>query len=460
MPDQLPVETMAAEWQDHLTRFDDGTHALVRQLAQEHSEQLAAQFYAQMLEHPASSAFLSHEQVRQRLHSSMREWIVSLFSIEDSQALKAVIAHQVTIGRVHARIAIPVHLVLRGARLLKEEFILYTSRYGPADAGQQAQANRLVVDTIDRAMEIMSHAYAASHDRNSRSEEGYRLFSLTQNLASERERQRSALLDWENQLMFGHAVGLNTQQLPEIRTSEFGLWFRHKGAHAFEGTREAGLILEALNDIDHRMLPALVAEGASRDDYVAQLRALRDQVRAIVYHLDHLFERNNELESGRDVLTRLLNRKFLPVVLSRQISYASRHQQAFALLAVDIDHFKAINDTWGHEAGDAVLKQLAVLLIANSRAGDYLFRMGGEEFLLLLVDVNRESALSKAEKLRELVERETFVLADERTLQLTISAGLAMFDGHPDYQRQLSRADQALYRAKHNGRNCLIADGG
>ncbi len=458
MPDQLPVAQMTAEWYAHLQRYDDTIHSLLRTLAGSNSAALAQCFYQQMLNDPSAGAFLSHDDVRNRLHGSMTRWITDLFSVSDQEALKAVVAHQVTIGRVHARISIPVHLVLRGARVLKEEFILCIAAHGPQDSGVQAQAGRLVIDIIDRAMEIMSYAYSASHDRNSRAEEGYRLFSLTQNLASERERQRGSLLDWENQLMFGHAVGMDKQLLTGISNSEFGLWFRHKGAHAFEGTRESEQILDTMIHIDNELLPQLAAGDKSQQEYIDHLRALRDQVRSIAFHLDALFEQNNELEAGRDVLTRLLNRKFLPVVLSRQITYANRHQQTFALLAIDIDHFKQINDRYGHEAGDAVLKQLAVILIANSRAGDYLFRMGGEEFLMLMVDVDRNSAVQKAEKIRRLIAAEAFVLPDNRSLNLTISVGLTVFDGHPDYQLHLRRADNALYRAKNNGRNCLIAD--
>jgi len=109
-------------------------------------------------------------------------------------------------------------------------------------------------------------------------------------------------------------------------------------------------------------------------------------------------------------MTRLLNRKFLPAVLSREVQYSRQNNSPFALLALDIDHFKQINDNYGHEAGDMVLQQLAVLMTNSCRGGDFLFRLGGEEFLLVLVDVEQAAALAVAEKLRKLVAAEAFLL--------------------------------------------------
>ena len=205
--------------------------------------------------------------------------------------------------------------------------------------------------------------------------------------------------------------------------------------------------------IDDVLLPLFDQDPAER---IARLRELRETVKAIRFSLDHLFEQNNELEAGRDVLTRLLNRKFLPVVLTRQVSHARSHGTPFSVLALDIDYFKQINDSYGHEAGDRVLQQLASLLINSSRAGDYLFRLGGEEFLMLLVDTGLDGARRVAEKLRRGVEQEVFRLPQDRTLNITLSIGVACFNGHPDYQQLMRRADDGLYQAKHSGRNRVV----
>ncbi|WP_338037891.1 GGDEF domain-containing protein [Marinobacterium sediminicola] len=310
-------------------------------------------------------------------------------------------------------------------------------------------------------MEIMGHAYELSHDRNSRAEEAYRLFAITQNIANEKEHQRAALFDWENQLMFSQAIGTKSSEMPRIQASDFGLWFRHKGIHAFEGSAEAAVVMDTMEEIDNVLLPLFGADDNSVNSKLSNihlLRDLRDKVKSIRFHLSNLFEQNNELESGRDVLTRLLNRKFMPVVLSKQISQARSQKTSFAVFAIDIDYFKRVNDTYGHQAGDAVLQQLSLILVNNSRSGDYLFRLGGEEFLLIAVDMDATRARSMAEKLRKSVEQEAFRLSEGKELNATISIGIACFDGHPDYQRLVRRADDALYHAKNTGRNKVVVD--
>jgi diguanylate cyclase len=302
----------------------------------------------------------------------------------------------------------------------------------------------------------MSQAYSASNDKNSRAEESYRLFSIAQNSAHEKERQRAALLDWENQVMFDIAMGLQFNQLSTLAASEFGLWFRHKGAHAFEGADETSLISASIDQIDTVILPMFKLAQQQPEQHQQLLRSLHEQARSIAYHLETLFAQVNELESGRDVLTHLLNRKFLPVVLSKEINYARQHKRHFCILVIDVDNFKNINDSHGHEVGDIVLQQLAVLLSNGCRSGDYVFRQGGEEFLMLLVDITAEKAAKVAEKLRLLIEKEEFRLPHGLVLKITISIGLAQYSGHPDPQKLVNRADDALYMAKGQGRNRVI----
>jgi diguanylate cyclase len=428
----------------------------LRTLVGEHAGALASLFYDKMLADPAASALLSHDQVKTRLHSSMQHWIINLFGVTSESDLQAVIAQQALVGDVHARIDVPVYLVLRGARYLKRGIATLLMEQPHLATPQQVLAIRYMSGLIDLAMEAMSQAYSSSHDRNSRASEAYRLFAVAQNLSTEKERQRAALFDWENQLMFALAVGQHAERLPLLGGSEFGLWFRHKGAHAFHGTDETDLILEGISRVDEVLLPLFTASEESVGNRVRYLRDLREQSKAIAYHLERLFEQNSELEAGRDVLTQLLNRKFLPTVLAKEVSYVRKTGTTFALLAIDIDHFKQINDRFGHEGGDMMLQQVVVLLSNNSRGGDYLFRLGGEEFLLVLVDITAQVALQVAEKLRGQIAAETFRLPRDQTTKATISIGVALHDGHPDYQHTLRLADDALYKAKHSGRNRVV----
>lgn len=453
---QYTLDELTLEWQESLQAFPAEIRQLTAKLADQHKAELATEFYKAMLEHREAALFLSHDEVKMRLSQSMQNWIFNLYASHDTVDIQSVIAHQNKIGEIHARISIPVHLVLRGARLLKQRFVDILQAELPQE--QAMVAGSFCVTLIDWAMEIMSHAYSSSHDRNSRAEENYRMFAVAQNIASEKEKQRAALLDWENQIMFDLAMNISADRLPRLSSSEFGLWFRHKGAHGFEGAPETNLIFDTITQVDEMLLPLFARrdQDTGNQSGLQFLRDLREKTRSIAYHLDLLFEQNNELEAGRDVLTRLLNRKYLSVVLNKQINYARSHQAGFAALSIDLDNFKQINDSYGHEAGDMLLQQFALLLLNKSRAGDYLFRMGGEEFLIILVDVNDANAAHAAEKIRQQVADETFRLPHDGKIRVTASFGLAMFNGHPDYQQLLRRSDAALYEAKHRGRNCVV----
>lgn len=454
MSNQQRVE----EWLALIDGTSAAAAAQVAQLANCNAQDLAEHFYRHMLTDSHSAAFLSHEQVKTRLGQSMQRWIVTVFNANADTDMNNVIELQQTIGIVHARIEIPVSLVMRGARHLKQRSreLLAALKLEPL---LERDSIRLATDIIDLALEIMCSAFSQSHDRSSRAEEAYRLFSISQNIGAEKERQRGALLDWENQLMFDLAMQRQLESLPTLNDSEFGLWFRHKAAHAFQGSPESTAILEHMRAVD-RALPELAEalEGADASVRHRLLKQIREHGKSIMFLLEGLFDQANDLESGRDVLTRLLNRKFLPVVMGKEINYSRQTGHNFGVLAIDVDHFKKINDQHGHDGGDLVLQQVAGLLANSTRSGDYAFRLGGEEFLVVLVDVTPEKALTVAEKLRLNIAKEQFLMERGNSINISVSIGIALYDGHPDYQRLLQRADKMLYQAKRDGRNrCVLA---
>lgn len=444
-------QRLSQDWQLLLQRHPAGLRQRVAELASQHRADLAEHFYAQMGSDAHAGQFLAHHKVKERLEPSMQRWISSLLALQDDAELPAQVALQKQIGEIHARVDIPISLVLRGARCLKERLFSHFSQ--AFSDGELAAAIGFASDSIDIAMELMSHAYTLAHDRNSRAEEAYRLFSVSQNIGTERERQRAALLDWENQLMFEIAAGSPAHQLPRAQKSEFGLWFRHKAQDSFQGAPEMQQIDQHLAQIDELYLPAFT-QGSPRA--LEQLREIREAAKAVHYLLEHLFERASDIENGRDTLTQMLNRKFLPVVLGKQVANARKSASSFALLMIDVDHFKQVNDQYGHEAGDLVLQQVASILGNSTRGGDYAFRYGGEEFLLLLVDTNAANAQMLAERIRQRVADERLLLPAGVTLQVSVSIGVTLHDGHPDYQRSLRAADSALYQAKHGGRNRCV----
>lgn len=451
-------EERVDEWLALVVASPAAAAAEIGQLAVDHAQDLAEHFYRHMLTDPHSAAFLSHDQVKARLGASMQRWIVAVFTANAAADLNSVVELQQQIGKVHARIEIPVSLVMRGARHLKQRTreLLAARQLEPA---LELDSIQLATEIIDLSLEIMCSAFSQSHDRSSRAEEAYRLFSISQNIGAEKERQRGAMLDWENQLMFDLAMQRQLESLPTLHDSEFGLWFRHKAAHAFQGSPESTAILDHMHAVD-QALPELAAALAGADAAVRHrlLKQVRDHGKSIMFLLDGLFDQANDLESGRDVLTRLLNRKFLPVVMGKEINYSRQTGHNFGVLAIDVDHFKQINDQHGHDGGDLVLQQIAGLLANSTRSGDYAFRLGGEEFLVVLVDVTPEKAMTVAEKLRLNIAREPFQLQRGHPISLSVSIGVALYDGHPDFERLLRQADQALYQAKNSGRNrCVLA---
>lgn len=154
-----------------------------------------------------------------------------------------------------------------------------------------------------------------------------------------------------------------------------------------------------------------------------------------------------------DALTNLPNRRATQERFRQETARADRHHQSFAMLMIDIDHFKRFNDVHGHLAGDAVLKHIASVLDSAKRAEDVLGRIGGEEFVLLLVDPAIHQAFVAAERLRQHVETSVLVY-DGKTLSITISIGVAAYphDG-ADWNSVFAVADQRLYQSKSAGRN-------
>jgi two-component system, cell cycle response regulator len=160
--------------------------------------------------------------------------------------------------------------------------------------------------------------------------------------------------------------------------------------------------------------------------------------------------------SLKDGLTGLYNRRFLDEFVEKISAQSSREKVNYAVFMVDIDYFKMVNDTHGHDVGDLVIKRLAEILEANIREADLAIRFGGEEFLILLHNPTQEGAIQVAEKLRQTFEKTIFELSDE-TLQKTMSIGVALFPEDANSMwKAIKYADTALYRAKNQGRNQVV----
>ncbi len=168
-----------------------------------------------------------------------------------------------------------------------------------------------------------------------------------------------------------------------------------------------------------------------------------------------LEEANKKLEqlSRTDALTGLYNRGFWEENFKREFKRVKRAGGPTCLLMFDIDHFKHINDSFGHATGDEALREIAKLLKANLRESDVAGRYGGEEFAVTLVDTDLDGAKVYAERLRQSIEK-AIIKHDEVELQLTVSIGIALCEEHfTRFEQWLESADKALYKSKSNGRN-------
>ncbi|WP_303749385.1 GGDEF domain-containing protein [Stenotrophomonas pigmentata] len=444
---------LASAWKQSLTAAGaDASHVLAS-LADAHAAELAAHFYKVMMNDARASRSMSHDQVRVRLQPAMQRWVRDLLRATPAD-VEQLIANQRVIGDVHARVGIPVDLVTRGTRVLKQRlFQLIGEQAGHGETAHAAIAS--LTASFDIALEGMTLAYSNARERSSRTDAAYRLFSLVQNVSTERERQRALLLDWENTLLYALAAQGDLGSFQTLARSEFGLWFNHKGIPSFGESTETRQISGLVDEVD-QLLEHTLQQDSTPAARSAQLQDVRSKVSQIRTLLGMLFERIGELDAGCDALTNLLNRRFLPTVLRREIELAEKSGDSFAVLLLDLDHFKAINDEHGHEAGDRALQHVAGILTQFTRGSDYVFRYGGEEFVVVLVAVEDHQAMVIADGLCRRIVDSPVTLADGHLLPISASIGVALYDGHPDYERVMARADAAMYQAKKQGRNRVV----
>jgi len=166
-----------------------------------------------------------------------------------------------------------------------------------------------------------------------------------------------------------------------------------------------------------------------------------------------------EGQSIRDGLTGLFNRHFMESALERELHRAARQGTPLAVMMLDVDHFKVLNDTFGHEAGDVVLREVADSFRRALRDEDIICRYGGEEFVVIMPDATEETAVRRAEMIRKVVSEIRMHFRGELLGSVTVSVGIAMYpDAGKDGGNLIRLADGALYRAKHAGRNQVMLD--
>jgi diguanylate cyclase len=184
----------------------------------------------------------------------------------------------------------------------------------------------------------------------------------------------------------------------------------------------------------------------------------------VVYRLSEYVINSNKLyykfkeQASKDFLTGLNNVRQYDAIINEAYKRVRDFGERLSILALDIDHFKKVNDTYGHDGGDAVLKQLGSVLLSSCRPFDIVSRVGGEEFSVILLDCPNLQAVEVAERIRNSVGGHAFVLSDGTSLQISISIGVATYPDSTENLEDLKKqADIELYRAKETGRNKVCA---
>ncbi len=217
-----------------------------------------------------------------------------------------------------------------------------------------------------------------------------------------------------------------------------------------------GKELEMTNlDFEHSIIAEILTSNDSGvdqpDESTKELQLINDLFRLAVNNFKHnlMLKKISEI----DTLTQAPNRKSFEERMDREFKHLPISKTPLSLIMFDIDRFKYVNDTYGHQAGDLVLSEIARIVKSKLRDTDMIARYGGEEFAVILPETPGNIAFDVAERLRGIVEDHTFILPNSESIRITISLGVSDTSAHKEKQALIEAADQALYRAKNSGRN-------
>lgn len=233
----------------------------------------------------------------------------------------------------------------------------------------------------------------------------------------------------------------------------FEAWKRD-AVRSLHGEQPAVEYVSALHDQLHQLIRlALIKEGSQTEPRTAE--SIAEKYLALIHALRRFEKALAAAESDLDPLTGMRTRRHMQKDLEREIRRTARTHRPFFVVMADIDHFKAINDTHGHDNGDRVLAAFASTIIRTLRAHDDAYRTGGEEFLLTLKETDAAGCASALERLRTAVAAMPIQLSDGRTVNITASFGVTACKDDISIDALIKAADNALYQAKNDGRNCV-----
>jgi diguanylate cyclase len=392
-------------------------------------------YYELLLSSPETAKFLTNEIVENRLRNALATWLNSVLSPKKADELAAVLEQQHHIGQVHARINVDMSLVSEAMIVLKNSLHQGLLNHPKAD-----QKILIVIHNIlDFALMNINKVYFSDFSKVEHQSQVLRNHLSSMDFALEIEQMRNELNEW-----LTHCLIHKTCK-PLVNT-DFALWIKHK----------LSLVLsETGSYADIESLLYKISALADNIDFDSQksLHQLSQMIKEMSWYLSEQSKKLVSTADKKDPLTKLYNRRFLDSILSQESIRAQKLKKNYSIIMLDIDHFKQVNDVQGHDMGDKVLAKLGDLIDQNIRISDFAFRFGGEEFLILLTECSAQKAQNITEQIAQLLSEYSFSANENTSFQITFSAGIAEFDGQPDYQHTVKHADKALYHSKENGRN-------
>jgi diguanylate cyclase (GGDEF)-like protein len=233
---------------------------------------------------------------------------------------------------------------------------------------------------------------------------------------------------------FEIGIGLLVMGVVQLR---YSVVLRNELVAQIDSTVRSGMLVHRLTQVGQQLTQAITEKDARN----AELNVVMQQLNSLVTF---------------DQLTGAYSRRYFMDTLERQLALSVRHGSIASLIMLDLDHFKAINDQYGHAVGDRVLHSAAKTAMAELRDGDMFARVGGEEFIALLPMTGKDAAMKLAERLR-LAIAGAAIEEGERVIRISVSAGVAELSKEESSSAWLRRVDIALYEAKTAGRNCVVA---
>ncbi len=253
-----------------------------------------------------------------------------------------------------------------------------------------------------------------------------------------------------------------------------GQYFNDAIKNSEDGSKEVSQIKSQLQSIDLKkdgfkdlgdLQSQLIDAALSIENEMLNVEAKFSSGKSKIESLEEKIQKlENELhktkeDSIRDHLTGLLTRGAYEDSIKRVESYFQRNNTQYAIVFFDLDHFKNINDTYGHQAGDVILSTFAKILKKNTRENDILGRYGGEEFIAIIHFNLKRELLKYLNRIKKIIGENSFIYKDEK-IKVTFSAGVAIRNNHENYEETIQKADFLLYEAKETGRNKIIIEDG